>query len=285
MRTRAPRPPRCAGLRLALLAAAAAPAGPRGAAAQPVDAVQYTFHLTSAETDPRGRRTAEPAFVGRVQVAGTNVGGAVPPDLAVRVDIVAGRDGYPAGDYVLTDADGARLLVVSPARGTVREVSSGDAFRQAGRRVRVAITDPEVRVDTLPPGDAAGAPPAARRLHVVRTFVLQLRVLFMRQRSRVTERTDYWLSDAWRDVPNPLFWFFTEANRAVSAGDAALAARTVAAERGVRRGVVRTRTHVVLEGDDGRQVSEAESWITDVRHVAVDAARFAVPAGYRRADR
>jgi hypothetical protein len=40
----------------------------------------------------------------------------------------------------------------------------------------------------------------------------------------------------------------------------------------------------VLEGDGGRQVSEAESRITDVRYVAVDASRFAVPAGYRRAD-
>jgi hypothetical protein len=165
-------------------------------------------------------------------------------------------------------------------------VAPGDAFRQAGRRVRVTVADPRVRVDTLPPGDdAAGAAPAARRVRVERTFGLQLRVLFMSQRSRVTERTDYWVSDAWRDVPNPLLWFFTESSRAVSAADPTLAARTLAAERGLRRGVVRTRAHVAHQGDGSPQASEAETWITDVRRVPVDAARFTVPAHYRRADR
>jgi hypothetical protein len=270
--------------------AAGATATPRRAAAQAaVDATQYTVHLTSAETDAKGRRTTAPPFVGHVQVASTPVPGSpIPSATPVRVDIVAGREGFAAGDYLLTDPDGLRVLVVSPARRSFREVSAADLARQAGRRVRVTISEPRVRVDTLPaePGDAAGASPApSQRLHVARAFALHAKVLFVSQRARLTEQTDYWVSDAVRDLPVPVLWFFTDMSRAISAGDADLARRTQEAERGARRGVVRSRTVVVQEGNDGRQVSEAETRVTDVRRAATPAERFLLPAGYRRSDR
>jgi hypothetical protein len=267
-----------------------ATATPRRAAAQPVvDATHYTVHLTSAETDAKGRRTAAPPFVGHVQVASTPVPGSpILSDTPVRVDIVAGREGFAAGDYLLTDPDGLRVLVVSPARRSFREVSAADLARQAGRRVRVTISEPRVRVDTLAaePADAPGATPAlSRRLHVERAFALHAKILFVSQRARLTEQTDYWVSDAVRDLPVPVLWFFTDMSRAISAGDADLARRTQEAERGARRGVVRSRSVVVREGTDGRQVSEAETRVADVRRGAAPAERFVLPAGYRRSDR
>jgi hypothetical protein len=254
-----------------------------------VDATHYTVHLASAETDAKGRRTAAPPFVGRVEVAGAPVPGS--PILAaapVRVDIVTGREGFVAGDYLLTDPDGLHVLVVSPVRRSYRELSAADLARQAGRRVRITIGEPRVRVDTLAPapGDApAGTPAPTRRLRVERAFALHAKVLFVSQRARVTEQTDYWVSDAVRELPVPVLWVFTEMSRAISAGDADLARRTREAERGVRRGVVRSRSVVVQAGDDGRQVSEAETRVADVRRGPVEAERFVVPAGYRRSER
>jgi hypothetical protein len=198
-----------------------ATATPRRAAAQTVvDATHYTVHLTSAETDAKGRRTTAPPFVGHVQVAGTPVPGSpILSDTPVRVDIVAGREGFAVGDYLLTDPDGLRVLVVSPARRSFREVSAADLARQAGRRVRVTISEPRVRVDTLAPepADAPGATPApSRRLHVERAFALHARILFVAQRARLTEQTDYWVSDAVRDLPVPVLWFFTDMSRAAA---------------------------------------------------------------------
>jgi hypothetical protein len=261
---------------------------PRRVAAQPtVDATHYTVHLTSSETDARGRRTAAPPFVGQVQVAGAPVAGS--PILVaapVRVDIVAGREGFATGDYLLTDPDGLRVLVVSPARRSYREVTAADLARRAGRRVRITISEPRVRVDTLAsePADMPGVAPS-RRLRVERAFALHAKVFFVSQRARITEQSDYWVSDALRDLPVPVLWLFTEMSRAVSAGDTDLARRTQEAERGVRRGVVRSRTVVMQEGENGRQVSEAETRVADMRRAPVAAERFVLPAGYRRSDR
>jgi hypothetical protein len=267
----------------------AVPALPRRLAAQMVDATHYTVYLTSAETDAKGRRTAAPPFVGHVQVAGVPVPGS--PILAgapVRVDIAAGREGFAAGDFLLTDADGLRVLVVSPARRSYREVAATDVSRPGGRRVRITVTEPRVRVDTLPPEPAdapTGAPAPSRRLRVERAFALHAKVLFMSQRARITEQADYWVSEAARDLPVPVLWFFTGVSRAIAAGDADLARRTQEAEGGARRGVVRSRTVVVQEGDGGRQVSEAETRVVDVRRAGVPAERFVLPAGFRRSDR
>jgi hypothetical protein len=271
---------------LATLAMAAL-ATPRRAAAQAtVDATHYTVHLTSVETDAKGRRTAAPPLVGHVQVAGAPVSGSPIVTAPVRVDIVAGREGFATGDYLLTDPDGVRVLVVSPARRSYRELSAADLARQGGRRVRITVDEPRVWVDTLAPepADVPGAVPT-RRVRVERAFALHVKVLFVSQRARITEQTDYWVSDAVRDLPVPVLWLFTEMSRAVSAGDADLARRTQEAERGVRRGVVRSRTVVVQEGEDGRQASEAETRIADLRRAPVDAARFVLPTGFRRSDR
>jgi hypothetical protein len=282
-------PPRLVARVVLVALGLAVPALPRRVAAQTVDATHYTVHLTSAETDAKGRHTAAPPFVGHVQVAGAPVPGSpIVAGAPVRVDIVAGREGFATGDYLLTDADGTRVLVVSPALRSYREVSAADLVRHAARRVRITIGEPRVRVDTLAPepDDAhAAAPAPSRRLRVERAFALHAKVLFVSQRARITEQADYWVSDAVRDLPVPVLWFFTDMSRAISAGDADLARRTHEAERGARRGVVRSRTVVVQQGDDGRQLSEAQTRVADVRRAPVAAERFVLPAGYRRSDR
>jgi hypothetical protein len=267
--------------------AMAALARPRRAAAQPtVDATHYTVHLTSSETDARGRRTAAPPFVGHVQVAGAPVAGS--PILVaapVRVDIVAGREGFATGDYLLTDPDGLRVLVVSPARRSYREASAADLARQAGRRVR--ITDQRAARQGGHPGARPADVPggaASRRVRVERAFALHAKVLFVSQRARITEQTDYWVSDAVRDLPCRALVLHRNDPRRQRRRRGSRPAHTGGrARRAPRRRCGAARGHA--GGGERPRGERAETRVTDMRRAPVAAERFVLPAGYRRSDR
>jgi hypothetical protein len=183
---------------------------------------------------------------------------------------------------VLGDADGTHLLVVSPRRREYRELHAAALHRQATRRVRVTIEEPRVAVTTAPDEDGT---PSARRVRVERSFGIHARVLMLSQRSRVVERTDYWVRDDGADVPNPLLAWFLATQRAPSAGDARITDETRAAERPVRARVLRSHTRVLMEGEGGREVLEATSRLEDVRRAPVDPDRLRLPPDYRRAAR
>jgi hypothetical protein len=240
-------------------------------ATQPAGGVHYTFRLSSDEVDTRGRRTEAPPLVARVELAGDRF----------RADIVAGRDGFAAGDYVLGDVDGTHLFVVSPRRREFRELHLAALHRQSTGRVRVSIEKPRVAVSTVH-GDADTAP--VRRVRVERSFGVHARVLMLSQRSQVVERTDYWVHDDDTEVPNPLLAWFLATHRAPSAGDARLAEETRAAERPLRGRVLRSHTRMLMEEKGGRVVIDASTRLDDVRHAAVDPDRLRLPPDYRRAD-
>jgi hypothetical protein len=249
-------------------------ASTRPAPAQPADGVQYTFRLSSHEVDAKGRRTEAPPFVARVEVAGDRF----------RADVVSGRDGFEAGDYVLGDGDGTRLLVVSPRRREYRELHAAALHRLATRRVRVTVEEPRVALTTAHDEGATAPTAPTRRVRVERSFGLHARVLLLSQRSRVVERTDYWVRDEGAEVANPLLAWFLATMRAPGAGDARLTEDTRSAERPLRGRVLRSHTRVLVEGRGGREVLEATSHLEDVRRGPVDAGRLRIPSDHRRAE-
>jgi len=202
-----------------------------------------------------------------------------------RIDIVdGGMMLFGKGDYMLFDSTG--VTVVRPATHEYVALSSELADNeQLGALFKsITLSDVKALLDSLPGSDTVAGYPT-RHFRMTLAVNMSIDASMAQQRMATESITDYWIANVPGLPNNPL----VRANTVVPMGAAsgpfkALNAKvdSLAARMGTAT-ALRTKTvSRLILGPGQATTTEQSSEVTNIRHVNVDEASLAIPAGYRK---
>ena len=256
---------------------------PGAIAAQQVDVYRYDVrqHVRSSTMFEAAPQKPESVVIARA-ISGKSFS---------RIDytapaMVAGPLSHQAGDYMLTDSTGARL--VSPARKTVTVLDPsrlgnllGDMFAGMPMEVGITITDDTVRVDSLGPGGTVQGR-ATNRWRTYTAFRLNMTMAGESMSMSQRHTTDYWFTNDVDVLNNPAI-MLSAADSVGKGPMQRVMELTMQAVRRLPRGFpMRSTTAIVIEnpmGGSNEAVVTAE--VINLRRDRADASLFRVPPDYK----
>lgn len=205
----------------------------------------------------------------------------------------AERGDFGEGAYTLIDAAGRRIQIVMPGSKQYMELKFDDSTAAAIKTVAAtsgAVADLQVSGQSLGSGGTVNGMPTSR--HRLTTDFSQIVAAGERPR-RMHVVEEYWVSDALRDVVDPLEQLgrtlggrggYAKSPYAVVGGSSVndLLSRRMAEQQRMFKGFpVKTVTTSEETAPDGTvQKSVTTTELSDVQRASFDAALFQVPDGY-----
>ena len=238
------------------------------------ESYSYTFHIVTSDGDP---------ISGRTHVLGDRA----------RIEITGEKGGRARSDWLLVQPNG-RLAVVKPEERTYSEIEAdaferivGKAMEAVDRAMTFQVRDLDVVGQRLAEGGMV-AGHRTERSRVSQTFDLRVGVLGFNSTNRHRIDTEYWTAPGLELPRNPLIELFVSMPSVMALADRGFVNRTAVARKALvgkgtpLRALVTSRTYDETGDETERDELSVEILsITPARH---DAARFAVPEGYRKTE-
>ena len=257
------------------------------AAAPVASGYQYTFRMSSRNTDDKGTVKEDTPMLATVQVAGTRA----------RIDFQdAGRDQqggmFGKGTYMIADRGSRMLILVDPKEKSYAEMPV-DALGQAmggmiggmGKMFKIKVSNAKFTTQDLGAGETIGGF-ATRHYRVVHDYDMDMQMAWIKSNSTNHTEADYWINKEISALPNPIFEMFASVGSALMAGDAEFVRQVKEAMDKMFVGVplksVTRTTSVDKKGKKTESMSTME--MLNITRTAVPDAVFAIPAGYTKAE-
>lgn len=257
------------------------------AAAPLPNGYQYTFRMSSRNTDDKGAMKDATPMLATVQVAGAKA----------RIDFQdTGRDQqggmFGKGTYMIADRGSRMLILVDPKEKTYAEMpvdaigkALGSAIGGMGSVFKIRISNAKFTTQDLGAGESMGGF-ATHHYRVVHDYDMDMQVAWMKSNTTNHTEADYWVNPEISALPNPIFEMVASVGSAVVASDAEFVRQVKEATEKMFKGVpvksISRTTSVDKKGKTTEMVSTTE--MLNITRAAVPDAVFAIPAGYTKVE-
>ena len=242
----------------------------------------YTFRMSNATTDHKGKTKSDVPMIAKVQVAGDKA----------RMDIQETKGAASGlgkeGGFMVADRKARTISIADPEEKTFTTMPI-DAWTEMttaltagmGQMMNVKITEPTFKTEDLGDGGLVNGLPT-RKYRVTHDYKMDMKVAFIKQNTTNHSVAEYWVNEELRNHPNPLFEMMGAVASGFMANDTAFSKEVKTAMKKMFVGVpvksVTTTESVNKKGEKTVTVSTME--MADFRRGDIPASAFAAPAGY-----